>query len=167
MWGCLILFESVCDNWKHWHTLQFGIFTPWGQLANSSSSCVVTCMCVFVFKILHPNSSNSRRLCSRLGDCSLFMLPAGPGKRLSSLSPFSNLCFLPCLISEPHALKETHVPKGLRLPCLIPFRQCLWSLTLPKIHCTHNLPPLSPVSVKFLPCYLSFLVCLEHPQLWR
>lgn len=63
-------------------------------------------------------------------------------------------------MSHTHSKKHTH-PKGLDCPVSSHFL----SAFDPQPSQKYIAPP--PHSVNFLPCYLSFLVRLEQPQLWR
>lgn len=126
-------------------------------------ACVCTCVCVFNFsskqqlkpwEVVQPHR----------GLLSLPVLPAGPGKRLSSLSP-SPTCvsFLSSyLVRVTHTQRKYTHPKGLGCPVSSHFLSAFDPQPSQKY-----IAPTPPCSVNFLPCYLSFLVCLQRPQLWR
>lgn len=89
-------------------TWRLGMFIASEQLAELISICALVCVFAcfnFTSKQLKPQEVVQ----SLRGPFSLLMLPAGPGKWLSSLSP-SPTCvsILPCFISESHTQRSTH-----------------------------------------------------------
>ena len=119
-------------------------------------------VCVFFISRSKQQLKPQEVVQSLRGPLSLRELPAGPGKRLSSLSP-SPTCvsFLSSyLIWVTHTQRKHTHPKGLDCPVSSHFL----SAFDPQPSQKYTAPP---CSVNFLPCYLSLLVCLQRPQLWR